>query len=604
MAGPVTILHVDDDPGFADLTATMLERIQPGVAVQTHTDPEAAIDALSAAADTIDCLLVDYQMPQMTGIEFLEAVETRFPNQLWAKILFTGEGSEDVAADALHAGATSYVQKGGQTDIFEYLAERIQHDHQLTLTRENSVRFDTLTDVIDDPVYVLDETGQFIYVNTAFIELTGYDRATILGSDPTLIKPPDSAAAAEDQLAQLLSTTGPSSVTFEIEIETAAGETIPCADHMGVLPYSGDSFRGSIGTLRDISERKAREEAIREAKNQYQALVEQNLVGLYLARDGELLYHNPPFAELFGYDPDTTDLTGRQLSTLVAQADQQRLAEMLADTEIGDRESVREPYVGQHVDGEIVDLQLLARGIELEGAPAVIGTVIDESNPLMSTPQLRAERDRLAEFASVLAHDLRNPLSVAQGRAELLAAETDGAAHLEPITESLDRMDTIIEDLLTLAKQGETLGETEPVDLETLATACWETVATEKATLSVRDSCSVTGDSSRLKQLFENLYRNAVEHGGSGVTVTVGTLPDGFYIADDGAGIETAVQDQLFSPGYTTAEDGTGFGLSIVDQIVRAHGWTITCVESAAGGARFEITGTEESNRDTTRSSL
>ena len=593
MGDSVTILHVDDEPGFADLTATMLEQIQPAFEIQTYTDPEAAIDALSTTAETIDCLLVDYQLPQMTGIEFLEAVETRFPNQLWAKILFTGEGSEAVAADALHAGATSYVQKGGQTDIFEYLAERIQHDHQLTLTRENSVRFDTLTDVIDDPLYVLDATGQFIYVNDAFIELTGYDRATILGSDPELIKPPESAAAAEDHLARLLSSTGPSSVTFEIEIETATGETIPCTDHMGVLPYSGDKFRGSLGTLRDISEQKAREEAIREAKDQYQTLVEQNLVGLYLARDGELLYHNPPFAELFGYDPDTTDLTGRRLSSLLAPADRQRLAEMLADTEIGDRESIREPYVGQRIDGDTVDLQLLARGIELEGAPAVIGTVIDEQDQSTATPQLRAERNRLAEFASVLAHDLRNPLTVAQGRAELLATETDASEHLGPLTESLDRMDAIIDDLLTLAKQGDTLGETEQVALETTATACWETVATADATLSIEDSQSLHADSSRLKQLFENLYRNAIEHGGNDVTITVGTLPDGFYIADDGPGIATADRDQIFSPGYTTAEDGTGFGLSIVDQVVRAHGWTISCVESATGGARFEITGVE-----------
>ena len=380
-------------------------------------------------------------------------------------------------------------------------------------------------------------------------------------------------------------------MTFEIEIETAAGETVPCADHMGVLPYSGDSFRGSIGTLRDISAQNAREEAIREAKNQYQALVEQNLVGLYLARDGDLLYHNPPFAGLFGYDPDTTDLTGRQLSTLVAPADQQRLAEMLADTETGDRESLREPYVGQRVDGETVDVQLLARGIKLEGSPAVIGTVIDEADPLMSTPQLRAERDRLAEFASVLAHDLRNPLTVAQGHAALLDAETDTSEHLGPMTENLDRMDAIINDLLMLAKQGDTLGETESVALETIATACWETVATADATLAVQDSRSVEADSSRLKQLFENLYRNAIEHGGDAVTITVGTLPDGFYIADDGAGIEVDARDQLFSLGYTTAQDGTGFGLSIVDQIVRAHGWSIACVESTDGGARFEITG-------------
>jgi signal transduction histidine kinase len=100
---------------------------------------------------------------------------------------------------------------------------------------------------------------------------------------------------------------------------------------------------------------------------------------------------------------------------------------------------------------------------------------------------------------------------------------------------------------------------------------------------------SIRADVSRLKQVFENLIRNATEHGGPDVTVTVGELDDGFYLEDDGPGIPDEERSRILETGYSTAEAGTGFGLSIVDQIVDAHGWQLRITESEAGGARFEI---------------
>jgi signal transduction histidine kinase len=93
--------------------------------------------------------------------------------------------------------------------------------------------------------------------------------------------------------------------------------------------------------------------------------------------------------------------------------------------------------------------------------------------------------------------------------------------------------------------------------------------------------------------LFENLFRNAVNHGGGEVTVTVGELADGFYVADGGAGIPDEERDDIFEAGYSTAGDGTGFGLEIVKEIVEAHSWEIRVTDSETGGTRFEINGVE-----------
>jgi signal transduction histidine kinase len=154
-------------------------------------------------------------------------------------------------------------------------------------------------------------------------------------------------------------------------------------------------------------------------------------------------------------------------------------------------------------------------------------------------------------------------------------------------------MGALIDDLLTLARQGETVTDFDSIDLAALVENCWGTVETTNASLVVEidSETSIQGDASRLKQVFENLMRNAVEHGGPDVTVTVGELDDGFYVADDGPGIPEEDRSQIFDAGYSTANAGTGFGLSIVDQIVGAHGWSIQVSESEAGGVRFEITG-------------
>jgi len=139
---------------------------------------------------------------------------------------------------------------------------------------------------------------------------------------------------------------------------------------------------------------------------------------------------------------------------------------------------------------------------------------------------------------------------------------------------------------------GETIGDTEACDLGDLAETSWRNVETGDATLAVASPLRFEADHDRTVQLFENLFRNSLEHGGDAVTVTVGALDDGkgFYVEDDGPGIPADDRDAVFEPGYTTAKDGTGFGLAIVAGIANAHGWQVAAVESEVGGARFEVT--------------
>ena len=200
--------------------------------------------------------------------------------------------------------------------------------------------------------------------------------------------------------------------------------------------------------------------------------------------------------------------------------------------------------------------------------------------------ELRRQNERLERFASVVSHDLRNPLSVAKGRIEMIDDE-----HAAVVERNLDRMEAIIDDVLTLAREGRSVEETEPVDLVALLANCWENVETAAATLSTPDEVTIIADKSRCRQLLENLIRNSVEHGGEDVTVTLGELDTGFYLEDDGPGIPEDEREEIFEAGYTTNREGTGFGLNIVSEIAEAHGWTVEATAGTDGGARFEFTG-------------
>ena len=223
------------------------------------------------------------------------------------------------------------------------------------------------------------------------------------------------------------------------------------------------------------------------------------------------------------------------------------------------------------------------------GVTRIIGITRDITERVRRERQLQSQKEQLNEFASVVAHDLRNPLNVATGRAEMIADDYD-IKHLTPLLDSLHRMEEIISDTLTLARQGQVVSETEPVYLVELVDTCWKNVSSDEASVAVGDDVTIRGDRGRLQHVFENLFRNAVEHGGADVTVRVGRIGDhGIYVEDTGPGIPEAVRDDVFEPGRTSTRDGTGFGLTIVRRIAEAHGWQVTIVDGRDGGTRVEF---------------
>ncbi|QPV61540.1 hypothetical protein I7X12_12280 [Halosimplex litoreum] len=212
--------------------------------------------------------------------------------------------------------------------------------------------------------------------------------------------------------------------------------------------------------------------------------------------------------------------------------------------------------------------------------------------------RLEKQNERLDQVASTISHDLRNPINVADGYAELVESliDEDGLdagdaetaiEHLHRIRTSHDRMEAIIADILTIAREGKTVDETRQVSLVAAARDAWHNVETEDTTLTIAADRRLQADRSKLLSILENLFRNALDHGPNDVHVTVEATSDGFAVADDGPGIPAEHRDSLFEYGYTTSEEGTGLGLSIVQAMAESHGWTVEHDDGYADGARF-----------------
>jgi len=470
----IHVLHVDDEPDFAELTAEMLERENGEFSVETATSPGEAIDRL--AADSFDCILSDYDMPGQNGIELLETVREDHPDVPF--ILFTGKGSEEIASAAISAGVTDYLQKGGPGQ-YELLANRIRN----TVEQYRSDR------ALEESQRKLEETTE----------------------------------------RMKLALQGSTSWLWEWDIQA---ETIIQSAVTGLLGSEAD------------------ERAIP---------VDEFVTEIH---------------------PDDRDELLSEKERAITEGAYYTEFRLLQDGDVRWIESRGQVY-----------------GDETGRPDRIIGIATDVTDRKTRERELQRQNERLEEFASVVSHDLRNPLNVAQARVELLRQEHE-STHLDSVENALARMARIIDDMLRLAREGRDIGDTEAVDLRDAVESAWTLTVPEdvEAELSYADESGravIVADPDRLHQLLENVLRNAIDHGGSDVTVRVEATEAGFAIEDDGSGIPPGDRDRVFDTGYSTGEAGTGFGLSIVEQIVDAHGWEVRVIGGSEGGTRLEISGVE-----------
>ncbi len=383
---------------------------------------------------------------------------------------------------------------------------------------------------------------------------------------------------------------------------------------------------GSVHLARDITGRKKAEDALRQSETRFRNLVEQSLVGIYILRDGRFIYVNPKLAEIFGYsNPEeivfgksTLELIAPESRALVAENDRKRLA--------GEEKSFHYTFKGLRKDGSSIDIEAFGSSTEIDGRPAIIGTLLDVTGKLQLEKRQRDMETRLhqqqrqqsiATLAGGVAHDFNNMLMGILGSAEMLKGKLPPDSKEREFTATIidtsRRMAGLTRQLLDYARQGSY--EHNKVALnhivqDILAMARWETKTGIEISQSLAgDLWPVIAGRGQLGQVIINIITNAVESlektggrieirtenapGKASWECPLNQHPSGDYvhlsISDTGPGIPRDMQKRIFEPFYTTKFMGRGLGLASALGIIQNHGGCLSVESERGKGATFNI---------------
>jgi PAS domain S-box-containing protein len=628
----VTVLHVDDSPTQDEQVREGLQNGQSEFEILTECDGETALERVEAEA--VDCVVSGYELPGIDGLELLKRVREAHPD---LPFVLLGGNCDEVASRAIAAGVTEYLPRdiltgGGGADGVAALVSSVERGLEESERRQELERYRQFIEHVPDIIAVLDESLRVTYQSPSSPELT-YEPVRVVEEGGLFEHVhPDDMDRVGNALEQLLA--DPDSVaTLECRARAASGDwrwiEARAQNYLGQDPVDG-----ILVSVRDVTERARREQALARHGETLETLqettttlldasdpeevaevtlasietvLEFEAAGMWLSAEGDERLEPVATTDETGtvvdevptYTPDDESLSWEAYSTnSIMCINDMREYERRYNPETPIRSELIVP-LGEHgllnigttevegfTDQDRTLVELWAGTVR-----TVLARLEREQELREQEAEIARERDRLESFASVVSHDLRNPLHVAGSRLELLADEVD-SEHVEGARNALDRMERLIEDLLVLAREGQTVHDPTLVDLGEVAEESWETARTARASLVCETDQTVRADRGRLVQVFENLFRNATEHAGPEATVTVGALPGGFYLEDDGPGIPESGHERVFESGYST-EGGNGLGLSIVRQVVTAHGWEIRVTTGSDGGARFEVTDVE-----------
>ena len=386
--------------------------------------------------------------------------------------------------------------------------------------------------------------------------------------------------------------------------EPATSEPVPWSDYDSV-PSETEEQAGtdSKPTAKQSAETThpitAHSQPLRRFKHLFRTIQDAVVEVECIADEPIICGVNPAFEDVFGYD--ASDIIGQSLTgALVPEEAETQATELHEEIATGD-------YIDAVVSRQTANgtRQFLLRAVPAERVSKQYAFAIysDITSLKRREAELEQKIQQFEEFASVLTHDIRNPINIAEGTLEQIKTP-ENEDRVSRIENAHDRIKTLVDDTLVLTRESDAITDTASVPIETIVNGAWDVVETKEADLEVVDQFTLTCDRTRVSRLFENLFRNAIEHNDESVTIRVGihntmgtstreNTATAFYVADDGVGIPSDDRERLFDIGETTAATGTGLGLAIVERIVDAHQWNIHITESEADGAKFVISNAE-----------
>ncbi|GGL67705.1 PAS domain S-box protein [Halocalculus aciditolerans] len=481
-------------------------------------------------------------------------------------------------------------------------------------------KYQTILEAAPDPVFITDAvTREIVEVNEQATALLGYDADDLIGAPQTLLHPTGEEdtynALFERHVAEQHATFTRLPDGSPICAETATGDCIPVEINARVFDLADHRLVAAV--FRDVSARRERASqlaALHETTRSLMTADDPDCVArlvadaadsilaytstvVRLARDGSLQpvgVTDQAHAEMG--DRPTYAATGDTPAgrTYAEQEPRQfdDVRDIDDDYDRGDARSAMYFPLGDHGVLCIVDPTVAAFDYgDVELASILAANTEAALDRLTYEGELERQNERLDNFASVVSHDLRNPLQVARGWLDIAQRDTDAPTDaLDRVDAALDRMAAITDDTLTLAQQGRTVADETLVDVADLAASSWSTVDTGDARLHLTDDFRIRGDPDRLRHVLENLFRNSVEHSNTSphphslddspddppsVTITVGPIDDhpdpqnATEPTDASACTGTSAADTSIRTGHSPSGEPTRTGPSPSDEPTR-----------------------------------
>lgn len=477
---------------------------------------------------------------------------------------------------------------------------------------EKLQRYETTLRALGDPVYALDSDGYFTFANDALLDRTGYDRDDLLGEHASKLLPDNDVERGRTFIYRLLADDGSiQTAKWEMEMKTADSGRIPAENHIALLPFDDEGFRGTAGVIRDITERTERERELRRRKDLLVRTERMADVGgweldleagqIYWTEGARLIHEVSE-----GYEP-----TPDEAIEFFHSEDQQTLNRAVARCrETG--ESFDKEVRLITAEGRERWINIRGEAVNENGAEKVRGTLRDIT-------EVRENEQQLTVLNRVLRHNLRNNLNVVTANAELLTgqlerlrpavrsdcpddavgrAERDALAAF-PFEDALDNVEQLEAkawELLAIADKSRELAgvigqihQTETIDLESLLSALAAEYRDTYPDATIRLDAPVTEAEANPESVHlavEELLENALKHTGSDPVVDIAVCRASesrveITIEDDGPGIPDIERQALEEGEETSLRHSSGFGL-----------WTVNWLLGRTGGA-VEIDETE-----------
>jgi len=602
--GQIRVLHVDDDECQLEAVAEFIKLLDPMIHIDSMSSPTEALKVIEKGK--FDCIVTDFKMPGKNGLELSSDIRAFSDIPI---IIYTGQGSEEVAEKAFSIGINDYLKKEIDPSHYQLLAKRIRDI--VDKRRIEQVYTNVVNDAKDAIVIVVGE--KIVFANDAFLKLidTSSEKNVLNNSILNLLAGVEKVTLQEEMSDLLRGEVA--YVINEREIKRKDRKKVPVEIKTSVIDYMGE--RALLYFLRDITERKTLEDEIKRSEIKYRSLVELAPDGVITINlRGDVTWINEAYSTITGFASE--EIVGKKIWSIKA----------VKPTDIGvflglfvkllrgsDIPPVEFQWVSKDsstgwgegraslikIDGKKTEVLLSLRDIterkQMEEDLKKYSTHMKRLAEERAQKLLESERMVFAgEIASTVAHDLKGPLNTILNAIYLMDVKPEKAAQMkEIIVNAVENASRMLEEA-----RGKTTSKA--LNLEELDIASFIESILEETPIDRRielktnlDHFSIEIDKLRMRRAIENLVRNAIDAMPSKGTLSLTSRKEGekgvIEVKDTGTGISKEMLGKLFIPFNTTKEKGTGLGLHYCKNTLEEHGGSIEVDSKVGSGTTFTL---------------